>query len=631
MPILVSEAVATAMFTVTRILYDSVLGVIALILFSKLPGGSSAKFWYEQPDIVSKITSIFDPYGPTGKRGVKSTNFIAMLCMFAALVLNVLPTLLSKLSPITVITTPGPTNTTLSRISNVFIPTLTDINVPRLSQPAYSLEATNKFLCGYIPNGCRDAKNEEIASIVWDNKTIEPVAFQHINSDSNSSLLISINDVFSTATTPQQYMFIAKDLFINQYLTELSQQWSTNISFSALYLSNNSASDQDEYSMLAGDQLHPLNTPDLADLLRQGRRRGETLDTNGTIDRAERWTAIHRTANLSTVLWQSVNAHAGSISSSNSTSCFFCQLIGVDSTTAASMQRQVDNNAVDASSSFVALQTTIDADYRLTTSSCILIPNRSYYWCLHSFTQLWNVYHDSNPYSFILNYEDVAAGANTNEQFTSTPFPFFPPPPNLTDERTYVPIVPIFEMRSKDQCYPPPDFSVPLQQWISECAANKLSQPSLTELNGIAFNIWQLGSTMTVSGFLVTAKYTSYTVGIFIGTAVQVIMLTAVGLCFIGQLVLNLVTSPVHRRSLYEVLRMMIPDSRDPYNVQRVLLDMAPTNTLRMVDSVFEKRVAYLKLNNRLIVTLSEDQTPEDDYMSKKELQDWSKRQLVKI
>lgn len=92
--ILVSEAIATAIFTITRILYNSIFNVIALILFSKLPGGSSARFWYEQPDIVSKITSLFDPYGPT--------------------------TLLSKLSPITVIENAGPINATKIVTARIF-------------------------------------------------------------------------------------------------------------------------------------------------------------------------------------------------------------------------------------------------------------------------------------------------------------------------------------------------------------------------------------------------------------------------------------------------------------------------------------------------------------------------------
>lgn len=198
MAIIVSEAAATAIFTLTRILYDSALGVVALILFSKLPGGSSAKFWYEQPDLIAKITSLFDPCGPTGKRGVKTTNAIAFCCLLLTLSLNVVPTVLSKLSPITMDTIQGDTNATLSPISNIFVPTLTDINVPHLSEPALSKQATVKFLCGYLPYGCTDAKNVTIAEIVWDFIEIEEIAFY-----TNDSLTVSINDTFATATTPQ--------------------------------------------------------------------------------------------------------------------------------------------------------------------------------------------------------------------------------------------------------------------------------------------------------------------------------------------------------------------------------------------------------------------------------------------
>ncbi|KAK4517671.1 uncharacterized protein ATC70_001012 [Mucor velutinosus] len=620
MDIIVSEAAATAIFTLTRILYDSALGVVALILFSKLPGGSSAKFWYEQPDLIAKITSLFDPCGPTGKRGVKSTNFIAFCCLILTLLLNVMPTVLSKLSPITINTVAVETNATLTPINNIFVPTLTDINVPHLSEPASSKEATNKFLCRYLPYGCTDAKNVTIAEIVWDPINIKEIAFI-----TNDSLIVSINDTFATATTPQQFISIAKSTFIaNNHSTVAFRQ-----GMSAVY-TNTTIYDADDITspldLLHADQFFPLITPDLSDLLRQGRRRGEGVPVNGNVDRAERWSAIHRTPTLSTVLWQTVNAHAGIANITDDGRCFLCQLIGITPAQAATLS---------ATSSY-AVQTVVDDNYRLSTVLCLLEPSSSHmsYWCLHTYTQLWNIYHEQNPYAFFGSYDDSAWGAEQASGSTaSTPFPFFPPPSNLETNRTYVPIVPIFEIRSKGQCSSDWDFRTQnVQTWMRQCIYSDLGQVSIKELGIIATNIWQLGSTITVGGFLVTAKYSSHTVGILIGLVPQIIIGISLALCIIGNLLLNFVTSPVHRRSLYEVMRVMVPTSRDPYTVMN---KTAPTNTLRLVDSVFDKDMAYLKLNNRMIVTLSEKQ---ETHLSRRDMgrneqqdQDWSRRQLVKF
>jgi hypothetical protein len=514
----------------------------------------------------------------------------------------------------------------MSPINNIFIPTLTDINVPHLSEPSLSEQATNKFLCGYLPFGCNDAKNNDIsiATIIWDIVGIVPIAFY-----TNNSLIVSINDTFATATTPQQFISIAKNTFIaNNYSTVAFRS-----GMSAVY-SNTSVYDADDitspFDILHADQFFPLATPDLSDLLRQGRRRGEEVPVNGSVDRAERWSAIHRTSTLSTVLWQTVNAHAGAVSILDEEDCFLCQLIGITSTQASNLQQMTTSS--------YAVQTEIDSNYRLSTVLCLLEPSLSTkqmsYWCLHTYTQLWNVYHEQNPYSFFGSYDDSAWGAEQASQSTaSTPFPFFPPPSGLETNRTYVPIVPIFETRSKGQCSSDWNFKTQsIQTWMRQCIYSDLGQVSITELNTIAENIWQLGSTITVGGFLVTAKYISHSVGISIGLVPQIIIAISIALCIISNILINLVTSAVHRRSLYQVMRVMVPTSRDPY---KVMDRSAPTNTLRLVDSVFDKDISYLKLNNRMIVTLSEYQEMHlsNQDMGRDEIhnQDWSRRQLIKF
>ncbi|OAD00865.1 hypothetical protein MUCCIDRAFT_112282 [Mucor lusitanicus CBS 277.49] len=411
---------------------------------------------YEQPDLIAKSTSLFDPCGPTGKRGVKSTNFIAFCCLVLTLLLNVLPTVLSKLSPITVNTINGEANSTLTPVNNIFVPTLTDINVPHLSEPANSREATLKFLCGYLPYGCTDAKNVTIAKIVWDNITEpEDVAFL-----TNNSLTVSINETFATATAPQQFISIAKNTF-------LASNHTLQLHFVKACLRSIPTQ---QYTM-------------------QERRRGEGVPVNGTVDRAERWSAIHQTPTLSTVLWQTVNAHAGVANITNDGHCFLCQLIGIITPTQAA--------ALTATSSY-AVQTVVDDNYRLSTVLCLLEPSASHisYWYLHTYTQLWNIHHDQNPYAFFGSYDDSAWGAEQAYGSTSN-----------SKQRT-------------------------VQQRLG--------------LGVVAKNIWQLGSTITVGGFLVTATYNSHTVGISIELEPQIIIGVSLVLCIAGNLLLNLVTSPVH-------------------------------------------------------------------------------------
>ncbi|KAI8373442.1 hypothetical protein EDC96DRAFT_572661 [Choanephora cucurbitarum] len=628
---LVSEAVATAIFTITRLLYASALSIVTTIIFSKLPGGSSTKFWYEQPDLVAKITSFFHPFGPTGKRGVKSTNAVAVGCLFLMLALNVLPTILSRLSPITAIDVPGDTNSTLSPISNVFIPTLTDVNLPQLSVPSRSRDATIKFLCSHIEGGCTDARNNTIAKIIWDAVDIRPLRLFHNVSSANLS--VSLDDSFATATTPPQSLQLAKDSLGGQfdYTTSLSfRQWNSNNLtgfYSNAYSSNLANNTFSKYDILNSDQLTPLDTPDLSEMLKQGRRKGEPLPTGGDINRAERWSAIHRTSTLSSVLWQSANAHSGRVGSDWVTNCFFCQLIGIQRHSVEAniiYESLTSTNNTDPNRNTFAIQSYIDQESRLSTVLCTIEFNRTSlglsYWCLHTYSQLWNVYHTGNPYDFLGSYDASASGAEQFSDQSSTPFPFFPPPTNITNKRTYVPIT--------------------IQSWMKECAYENLGQLDSNNLTEIARNVWQLSSTITVGGFLVTAQYFTNSMGIDISLPAIVIIGAGLVFCIFGNLIINFVTSPVHRRSLYESIRMMTPDSKDPYNVQRFLLDLSPTNTLRVVESSFDKRISYLKLNNRLIVTLSEKEmsqrdismdNPEQDYLFTKEPQDWSRRHLINL
>jgi hypothetical protein len=421
----------------------------------------------------------------------------------------------------------------------------------------------------------------------------------------------------------------------------------------AFYSQVNSGDGDDlmsKYDYLHADQFDPLTTPDLSDLLRQGRIVGEAVPSNGSVDRAERWTAIHRTNTLSSLLWQSVNSHAGVVNDYMAGECFFCQLIGVapGSSEIAAIHASLATPATNNLS--YALHTTIDGEYRLSTTLCLIQPVGATglsYWCIHTYSQLWNVNHPLNPYSFFGSLENSANGIQQVDQTSGTPFPFFPPPQNLATNRTYIPIVPIFEIRSKGQCSADWNYNTQtVQDWMEACAVQTFSQSNATDLSSIAKNTWQIGSTITVGGFLVTASYLTVQSRIHIGTAPQIIGLAAVAACILINILVNVVTSPIHRRSLYEVLRVMLPESRDPYNVQKVLNDMEPTNTLRLVDSTYDKRISYLKLNNRLIVTLSErnesnadddlstlngDGFENTDYTSRKELQSWSKRQLVRF
>lgn len=646
---IVSEAVATAIFTVTRLLYGSLIGIIALILFSKLPGGSSAKFWYEQPDIVAKVASLFHPFGPTGKRGVKSTNFIAMLCTIAALALNILPTFLSKLSPITIQVTSSVVNSTLSHISNIFIPTLTDINLPGLSNPSTSKLATNKFLCSHIANGCIDSQNKDIATINWDIVLHRPIDFSHPDAPTPNSFTVTLNDSFATSSTPQLYMFIAKNVFNSTSPfqgTSSTGQWLNNnlTGFYVDTLYGDSAASVVPYDLLHSDQFSPLQTPDIADLLRQGRNKTAPMPSGGSIDRAERWVALHRTETLSSLLWQTVNAHEGQVGDNWQSTCFLCSLLDLKRGSAQIIN--IQNSLISASTTnslTYAVHSYVDRNYRLATMVCLLQLNNETqglsYHCLHTFSQLWSMSHLQNPYKINGKYNDFKTASDLGDYGTA--FPIFPPPTNLTTDRTYFPIVPIFQIRSKGQCAT--DWNPQLesiQTWINTCATANLGQVDPASLDLIALNIWQLSSTITVGGFLINATYPTHDVGIMIDTPVIVIVLASIGLCIIGNLVLTSVTSPIQRTSLYEAIRIMVPDSRDPYNVQKVLLNIAPTNTLRLVNSMYDKRVSYLKLNNRLLVAMSEDQGLTDsttiervntDSPNQQEIQKWSRRQLLKF
>lgn len=653
--IIVSEAAATAIFTITRLLYDSVLGVVALILFSKLPGGSSAKFWYEQPDIVAKVTSLFHPFGPTGKRGVKFTNAIAMLCTIAAVALNIVPTILSKMSPINNDPSGSVMNSTLSPIQNIFIPTLTDINLPGLSNPATSINATNKFLCTHVANGCRDSKNLEIARINWDHVVVNSTAMFHLGVASNS-LSVAINDTFGSATTPQQYMFLAKQALNSSTTmpvinTTSITRWADNTLTGIYVIRMAEDSDGDSvipnpYDLLGSDQIYPLQTPDLADLLRQGRNPNAPMPSNGNIDRAERWVAIHRTETLSSLLWQAANAHEGKVDSTWQATCFLCSLLNLPrgSPYLQSIQQSLLASLPVANARTYAIRSYPDTNYRLTTMLCLLRLDASTgglsYHCLHTYSQIWSISHESNPYTLNGNYNDLKTAADLGNY--GTPFPLFPPPTNLTTNRTYFPIVPIFQIRSKGKCDTDWNPQVEtIQSWSNKCAVAKFAQVDPVALESIAKNFWQLTSTITVGGFLINATYFTYEVGIKIDTPVIVVVLASLVLAIISNIVLNLVTSPIHRRSLYEAVRIMVPDSRDPYNVQKVILNIAPTNTLRLVDSMYDKRVSYLKLNNRLLVAMSEEQNITDDTTtidnvntdnpSPIEIQNWSRRQLLKF
>lgn len=612
---------------------------MALIMFSKLPGGSSAKFWYEQPDMVSKVTSMFHPFGPTGKRGVKLTNLIALLCTVLALALNILPTILSKMSPITVNRIKYDTNSTLAPVSNIFIPTLTDINLPGLSTLFTSKIATNRFLCTYLRDGCVDAKNITIAEINWDIITDRPVEFYHADSDNPNDLTISIDDVFGTT---QQYMFLARQVFnsTSPFMgTSSIGKWSNN-SLSGFYvITNDHNNDTVPFDFLHADQIFPMVTPDLADLLLQGKG-NKNLPVNGTIDRAERWVAIHRNTTLSSLLWQTVNSHQGTVDSDWQTSCFFCSLL--DSDIELSQETSIRDSILSSISNatkIFAVNSYIDNKLRLSTTLCLIEFDQATeglsYYCLHTYSQIWSISHDSNPYKILGNYNDVQDVADFGNH--GTPFPLFPPP-ELTTDRTYFPIVPVFQIRSGGKCDTPWNYQTQsVRSWMDVCARDKLGQINTTELGVIATNIWQLSSTITVGGFLVNATYYHTEVGISIDIPVIVIVLASVVLCLVGNLVVQLVTSPIHRQSLYEAVRIMVPNSRDPYNVQKMVLNLSPTNTLRLVDSIYDSRVSYLKLNDRLIVALAEDHEVNDDdtstlenvNMSPKEIQTWSRRQLL--
>ncbi|OBZ89802.1 hypothetical protein A0J61_02141 [Choanephora cucurbitarum] len=623
---LVSETVATAIFTITRLLYASAFSVITVIIFSRLPGGSSTKFWYEQPYFLSKLASFFHPFGPTGKHGVRSTNIIAVVCLIITFSLNALPTALSKLSPIKITYSIGNTNDTLSLISNVFIPTLNEVSLPQLSVPSQSKNATTKFLCSHIHNGCTDANNNTVAEIVWDHVAITPVQF--LRDSTQKDLVVSFGDSLATETAKPQFLQLAKDTLGDQttYFEPLSfKTWNDNNLtgfISNAFAPNLENTTFGKYDILNSDQMLPLDTPDLSEMLKQGRRKGEPLPKNGDINRAERWTAIHRTSTLSTLLWQSANAHSGQIGTDWVTNCFFCQLIGIKGNSTEATQifeslTEHPNNATKFNT--FAIQSYVDQGFRLSTVLCTVEFNRTSsglaYWCTHTFSQIWNVEHKENEYEFTANYSGTASETEQFSDQSSTPFPFFPPPTNITNKRTYVPVVPIFEIRSRGHCNTDWDFhNQTVQSWMKECAHENLGQLDSTNLTEIARNVWQLGSTITVQGFLVTAQHFTPNPLINISLAATIIIAIGAVLFVVANIVVYALTSSMHRRSLYEAIRMMVPDSREFHDVEKLLVNLAPINTLQLVESSFDKRIFYLQLNEKMIVAMSEDEMSQEDF-----------------
>ncbi|KAI8889805.1 hypothetical protein K501DRAFT_282133 [Backusella circina FSU 941] len=655
MPIIVGEAVATALFTICRLLYGSFLAVFAIILFSKLHNGSSAKFWYDQPDIVSKITSLFHPYGPTGRRGGVAATSIAVICSVLALALNFIPTLLSNISPIRASPEYAGENATLSAISNVVVPTLTDINLPFMTNPDYSNITVNKFLCQYLPNGCKDAQNHTVASLVWDNITPTPLEFYH---DAQSGHVVM--SVRAAPTSPSmERMLLANGTFLAALENTSSTaeppylNW-TNSDLFGYYLTPPTTSPEGAaafaYNVLHADQVESSRNdssyiyvlPDPSETLHQTTSIIQA-PTNGFISRAEKWNVIHQTENISTLVWQTVNVHSGTIDANWQTYCFFCNLLGVESGSGEEVGLKTSVTAISAlpeneTSVLVTIRSSVTEEYRLETILCSILPNGAAgltYNCMHSYTQMWSINHESQPYEIIRNLNGLTEADIVK---TGIPFPFLTlNASSITNNRTYAPSVPVFEIQRLGKC--DTDWNYATQRvgdWMDACLVANLGQPNQTGIETVARAIWQLNSAITAKGFLVHAEYFNITYGIEIGVVPQIIMLVSVGFALVGNLILMLVTSPVHRSSLYEVMRSMLPESTDPYRIQQPKYTLQPTNTLYLADSVFEKNLSYLMLDHRLIVTLS-DETMDDDatvntgILDRKEIQDWSRQQILNI
>ncbi|OBZ85135.1 hypothetical protein A0J61_06811 [Choanephora cucurbitarum] len=566
--ILVTSIVSSAIFNITRLVYTFAFSITTTIIFSKLPGGSSTRFWYEQQDLLGKVMSyFFYPSGPTGTRGVKSTNTFGIVFLIITLALNFLPMLLEGLSPKVIVSLPGTQGPVLSPISNIFIPTLNEISLPHLSVPSKSKNATEKFLCSHIEGGCLDASNHTVAEIIWDAVDINPVKFYR--DSSQDDLLVSFGDSFVAATVKPQFLQLAKDTLGSQtqYTTGLSFKiWNSNNLtgfISNAYAPNLENTTFGKYDILNSDQLTPLDTPDLSEMLKQGRRKGEPLPRNGSINRAERWTAIHRTSTLSSLLWQSVNAHSGTTDADWIMNCFFCQMIGIEnySSEAYLIQESLLNHPNNASRfNTFTIQSYVDQDFRLSTVLCTVEFNRTNsgvnYWCTHTFSQIWNVEHSKNPIDFYKDYNGDVANTDQFSDLSSTPFPYYPVPKDTENRTSYIPVVPIFEIRSIGQCRTDWNFRTQtLQSWMKECASRNLGQLTQDELKLIAGNIWQIASTITTRGFLINVKHWVPTIRIHISLAAIIVIGAGVGFFVIANLVYFTVINPAHRRSLYESIR----------------------------------------------------------------------------
>ncbi|KAI8334157.1 hypothetical protein EDC96DRAFT_525487 [Choanephora cucurbitarum] len=149
---------------------------------------------------------------------------------------------------------------------------------------------------------------------------------------------------------------------------------------------------------------------------------------------------------------------------------------------------------------------------------------------------------------------------------------------------------------------------------MKECAHKNLGQLDSNNLTDIAHNVWQIGSTITVQGFLVTAQHFIPNPLINISLAATIIIVIGAALFVIANIGVYALTSSVHRRSLYESIRMMVPDSREFHDVEKLMVNLAPINTLQLVESSFDKRIYHLKLNEKMIVAISEDEMSQQDF-----------------
>ncbi|GAA5812512.1 hypothetical protein MFLAVUS_005968 [Mucor flavus] len=165
------------------------------------------------------------------------------------------------------------------------------------------------------------------------------------------------------------------------------------------------------FNFLHADQIFPLVTPDLSDMLQQGKGNNMYMPTDGGVDRAERWVAVHRNLTLSSLLWKTVNAHQGTIGAEWQTSCFFCSLLDIspESTQATSMQANLISSSETDNAQTFAVHSYVDNQVRLSTTLCLIqfhptTQGLSYY-CLHTYSQIWSVSHTQNPYEIISNYD----------------------------------------------------------------------------------------------------------------------------------------------------------------------------------------------------------------------------------